>query len=232
VKAPAQLVLDLPLRSARGRDDFLVTESNGAAVALIERYPDWPHHAVALVGEAGSGKTHLLEVWRSLADAAVVEAGSLAERDLGDLLTRGALAVDGVPGEHLPERALFHLLNWTRESRGHLLLASRLPPADWMVALPDLASRLRAVPAVTIGRPDDSLLRGVLVKQFADRQLKVEEAVLSYLLRRMPRSLAAVQSLVAELDRRALQQQAGVTRPLAAAVLREMTSPGLFDGES
>ena len=76
-----------------------------------------------------------------------------------------------------------------------------------------------------------ALLRGVLVKHFADRQIGVEESVISYLMLRMPRSLDAARALVAELDRLALAEKTAVTRTLAARVLQQMTEPGLFPEE-
>ena len=89
-----------------------------------------------------------------------------------------------------------------------MLIASETDPAHWNVALPDLASRLKALPVARLDPPDDALLRGVLVKLFADRQLAVEEPVISYLMLRMPRSLDAARALVAEIDRLALVEQA------------------------
>ena len=223
-----QLVLDLPLRTALGRDDFLVTPSNAAAVSMIDRYPDWPHHGVVLVGDGGSGKTHLLEVWRQASGARLVSAAALGREPPDKLLETGALAIDNAPGEALDERALFHLLNLTRETGGHVLIASASDPAQWMVKLSDLASRLRALAVARLDPPDDALLRGVLVKHFADRQIGVEEPVISYLMLRMPRSLDAARAIVAELDALALAEKTPVTRALAARVLQRMTEPGLF----
>ena len=80
-------------------------------------------------------------------------------------------------------------------------------------------------------QPDDALLRGVLVKLFTDRQIAVEETVISYLMMRMPRSLDAARALVAEIDRVALVEQAPVTRGLAARVLQQLTEPGMFPEE-
>jgi chromosomal replication initiation ATPase DnaA len=147
------------------------------------------------------------------------------------LLAAGALAIDDAPGDALDERALFHLLNLTRQTASHVLIASTADPAQWAVALPDLASRLKALAVTRLDPPDDVLLRGVLVKLFADRQLAVEETVVSYLMLRMPRSLEAARALVAEIDRLALVEQTAVTRGLAARVLQRMTEPGMFPEE-
>lgn len=226
-----QLVLDLPLRAALGRDDFLVTPSNAAAVAMIDRYPDWPHYGAVLVGDRGSGKSHLLEVWRQASGARLVAADALGQEAPDRLLERGALAIDAAPGAALDERALFHLLNLARQAGGHVLIASETDPVQWSVQLPDLASRLKALPVARLDPPDDTLLRGVLVKHFADRQLAVDEAVISYLMLRMPRSLEAARAVVAELDALALAEKTAITRPLAARVLQRLTEPGLFPDE-
>lgn len=227
-----QLVFDLPPLTALGRDDFLVTPANAGAVAMIERYPDWPHFGAVIVGPPGSGKSHLLEVWREQAAAAVVSARDITSVPPDIFAKAGALAIDDAPGEHLDERALFHLLNLARQSQGHVLIAATTDPVSWKVALPDLVTRLKALPVARLDAPDDALLRGVLVKLFADRQLAVEEAVVSYLMLRMPRSLDAARAIVAELDRLALTEKSAVTRSLAARVLEAFTEPGMFGDEA
>jgi chromosomal replication initiation ATPase DnaA len=227
-----QLVLELPHRPALGRDDFLVTPSNAAAVAMIDQWPGWPSHAVVLTGPPGSGKSHLAEVWRQRSGAARIDAGELREADVPALLAAGSLAVEDVPGRKLDEKALFHLLNYALQQGGKLLLTATAHPAQWHVGLPDLLSRLRALPVAELGPPDDALLRGVLVKLFTDRQLAVEEQLISYLMVRMPRSLEAARALVAEADRRALEEKAELTRSFVARVLGGLDAPGLFPEEN
>ncbi len=226
-----QLTLDLPQRPAFGRDDFLVSGSNAEAVAFIDRWPSWLVDTLILAGPAGSGKSHLAEVWRQLAKAETIAASMLSETSVPSLLSAGALVIEDAPGGALDERALFHLLNLAREQKSHLLIASRETPLAWGVRLPDLLSRLKTIPVAMLGPPDDALLRGVLVKLFADRQIVIGETVISYLMARMPRALAAARLLVDEIDRRALEEKAEITRTFVARLMGGFTEPGLFGDE-
>jgi chromosomal replication initiation ATPase DnaA len=212
--------LELPHRAAYGREDFLVSGSNARAVSLIDSWPNWPSAAALLIGPAGSGKTHLVEVWRRMSGARAVSG--LGGTDAADLLSGGALAVENLPGGDLNETGLFHLLNLARELRAHVLFTAREHPISWGVRLPDLASRLQALPVAAIGDADDALLRGVLLKLFADRQIAVDEPVLTYLISRIPRSLATARLVVAEIDRHALEQGAAVGRSFVARVLPQI----------
>ncbi|WP_119269125.1 hypothetical protein [Taklimakanibacter deserti] len=226
-----QLAFDLPHRPATGRDDFLVTPSNAKAVALIDLWPNWPSNVLILLGPPGSGKSHLAAVWHEMTGASVARPSEVRADAVPWLLEKGALVIEDAPGEALDEPAFFHLLNLAREQKAYVLITALAPPPAWGIALPDLLSRLKAAPIAQLGPPDDALLRGVLVKLFADRQIGVDEATVSYLISRMPRELAAARSLVAEIDRRALEERAEVTRNFAAKVLGDIVSPGLFTGE-
>lgn len=135
------------------------------------------------------------------------------------LESHGAFVVDDAD-RGIDERALFHLYNGLFERRGHLLLTGGLPPARWSVVLPDLRSRLNAVPVVEIGPPDDALLEAVLVKLFADRQLRVSAEVIGFLSLRLERSLAAAAEAVAFLDAAALEARRNITVPFAREALR------------
>jgi len=218
---PRQLALALPHAENFAREDFLSGPSNEAALRLVEQWPDWPARSAALVGPHGSGKSHLAAIWAGHAGARFLSARGLSLAQPPAALATGALVLeDLVPGE-LDERALFHLLNLAREEDAFLLLTARTAPAGWSVGIADLASRLRAIPAVTLSPPDDALWRAVLVKLFADRQLMIDASVVSYLATRLERSFAAARAAVETLDREALRRQRPVTRALAAEVLRE-----------
>jgi chromosomal replication initiation ATPase DnaA len=221
-----QLTLDLALPPPTfAREDFVVSTGNREALAWLDRWPDWPAPALALNGPAGCGKTHLARIWAAHAPAAVLDAADLEGKSVADLANlaqaHAAILVDHA--DRAPERALFHLYNLMRERRGHLLLVAELPPAHWHIELPDLASRLRAAPAVAVAPPDDELLGSIILKQLGDRQLHAGPGVVQYLVTRMERSAEAARRVVAALDQRALSERRDIDRRLAADVLAELS---------
>lgn len=218
---PRQLVLALDHAESFAREDFLAGPSNAAALSLIENWPDWPSPIMALVGPEGSGKSHLASVWAETAGARVISAKILDKTELPSTLATGALVVEDLAPEEFDERALFHLLNLAREERAYMLLTARTAPAGFDVTIADLASRLRAVPAVALTAPDDALLRALIVKLAADRQFAADEALVSFLVNRIERSFAAAREAVITIDREAMRRHRPVTRALAADVFRE-----------
>lgn len=216
-RRPRQLVFGLDMPEALSAEDFIAAPSNAAAREMIAQWPHWPGPALALVGPAGCGKSHLAAIWAQRAGALVMRGEGLDESVL--TAAPSAVLVDGRPDA---EAALFHLFNQMRENGASLLLVSRQAPAGWPVRIPDLASRLRAMPVVEIGPPEDALLRQVLVKLLADRQLAVDPVVLDFAVRRMERSLESVGRLVETLDRLALEERRPITRSLAARALDEI----------
>ena len=218
---PRQLALSLEHTESFARDDFLSGPSNAAALTLVETWPDWPARAVVLAGPAGSGKSHLASIWAARAGARFLLARSLVETKVPAALATGALVVEDLTPGAFDERALFHLINLVTEEGAYLLLTAASPPAGWPVEIPDLASRLKAAPVVMLAPPDDALLRAVLVKLFADRQLAVDEALVSFLTMRIERTFQAARAVVAKLDQEAMQRKRPLTRALAAEVLRE-----------
>jgi chromosomal replication initiation ATPase DnaA len=215
---PRQLALALEHGESFDREDFLPGPGNAAALAMIDRWPDWPARAVAIVGPEGTGKSHLAAIWAKAAGGRVVSSRAVTARSVPQELATGALVIED-DGER-DEAALFHLINLVQEERAYILITSRQPPASWPVALPDLASRLRALPVATLDAPDDAMLRAVLVKLFADRQLAADGGVIDFLMPRIERSFAGARAVVIDLDREALRQQRPLSRVLAGEVLR------------
>ncbi len=138
----------------------------------------------------------------------------------------GPLAIEDIDAGAFDEHAAFHLLNLAREHRFDVLITGRTPPGSWDIALPDLRSRLRSAALVSIAEADDALLRAVLVKLFADRQLAVSPEVIDYVMPRIERSMAAAALIVDRLDKAALAERRGITRPLAAKVLGGRSEEG------
>ena len=217
---PRQLAFSLPHAESLTRDNFLEGPANEAALALIERWPDWPNRVMVLMGPEGSGKSHLAAIWAEQAGARSISAHALTLASVPSALTTGALVLEDLKPSDFDERAMFHLLNLAREDGAFILITARVPPASFEIELRDLRSRLRAAPAVSLLPPDDLLFRGLIVKFCADRQLSIDETVVSYLASRIERSYAAARQAIELLDTEALRLGRPVTRALAAELLR------------
>lgn len=216
---PRQLALALDHAESYAREDFLVGPGNEHPFQLVCSWPDWPANALALVGPEGSGKTHLAMIWAEMAGARIISARTLRDAEVPSALATGALVVeDAAPGAD--DRALFHLINLAREDNAALLFTARSAPVTWPVAIPDLVSRLRALPVVTLQAPDDAMLRAVIVKLAADRQLALHESVVAFIATRIERSFAAARAAVIAIDNEALRQRRAPTRALAAEIFR------------
>jgi chromosomal replication initiation ATPase DnaA len=218
---PRQLAFALPHAESLTRDNFLEGPANAAGLALIDSWPEWPNRIMLLVGPEGSGKSHLAAIWAEQAGARSTTAHALTAAAVPGALATGALVVEDLRSSDFDDRALFHLMNLAREDGAFVLVTAREPPSAFQIELHDLRSRLRAIPAVSLLPPDDQLFRALIVKFCADRQLAVDETVVSYLATRIERSYAAARQAVELLDAEALRLGRPVSRALAAELLRD-----------
>lgn len=224
-----QLIFDLPVRTAQGRDDFMVSGANASAVQAIENWENWPLGKLLLIGPSGSGKTHLSHVWAENAGAQVVAALDLSTEMVAELVGKNqniALeGIDQIANNPDAENAVFHLHNLALAEGGRLLMTTNGEPAQNPMSLPDLQSRLAGTATAVLAPPDDALLSAVMVKLFADRQLDIPLNVIEYLVPRIERNFASLAAVVREIDRSALAQNRAVTRDLARQVMDKLSQP-------
>lgn len=216
-----QLPLALPCRESRGGEDFFIAPSNQDAVDWIDRWPDWPGAILVLHGPAGAGKSHLAAVWQGASGAWALPAASLDDAAITRARAEPHLVLEDADRALTPafETALFHLVNSVRETGGSLLITAREAAGRWPVTLPDLGSRLRAMPQAGLQEPDEALMAAVLVKQFSDRQLRIGADLADYLVTRLDRSFDQLRAAVDSLDRAALAERRALTIPFARKVL-------------
>ncbi len=219
-----QIPLDLGHRTAMGRDDFLIAPSNQDAVAWIDLWPEWPAPVLILYGPIASGKSHLAAVWKERCEAEAINPVNLNDASVRTLaeVSKHLIIEDGdsVIGNIEREKGLFHLYNLFKEEKRTLLITLQEPPIRRAFTVPDLASRLRAAPSVAIREPDDVLLGAIIVKLFNDRQIRVGEDVVRYILSHTERSFEAVRALVNAADQKALIEKRAISVPLIKEIIQ------------
>lgn len=214
-----QLIMPFAVTPSYHAADFIAGESNAHALALVESWPNWPYSIVLLHGPKGSGKTHLTHVFAARTGAMFLTPERLGTATADQLLTGGhCWILDGIEAVQ-DEAALAQLINHARARGDYLLLTAAAAAPQLPIKLPDLRSRLNALPSVALTAPDDALLSGVLAKAFADRQLRIPPDLLHYALTRMERSYEAAQQVAASVDQLSLARGRAVTAPLIREAL-------------
>jgi chromosomal replication initiation ATPase DnaA len=217
-----QLRLELEHAADFARGRFIVSEPNRETVNTLDVWPDDRGGVLALIGPAGVGKSHLAAAWAERVGAKTVMVDGPADR-IGELSGR-LLLEDADRAPH--GEAFFHLLNKAQTPSGCLLITGRTAPGSWPVQVPDLRSRLNAIPVIALTEPDDAVLRGILLKLFQERNIRPPPDLIAYLLPRIERSAGAARALVVALDEAASAQNRAVSRPLAREILHDETDDG------
>ena len=222
---PSQLPLELAHNHSLEREDLVVSAANATAVSMIDAWPDWPGSTTVLAGPVGSGKSHLASIWKGVSNAVESTAADLTKNSdmlAGAISSGNCVLIEDIGQERVDEPTLFHVLNLIRQENSFCLITSRLWPREWSLELNDLKSRVQAAQVIELHEPDDMLIKQVMVKLFADRQLQVEAHVIEYCVLRMERSLDAASRLVAEIDAQALARKSTITRTIASDALRRL----------
>jgi chromosomal replication initiation ATPase DnaA len=225
---PAQLVLPFGIEPAFGPDDFFVAPCNRQAFQFIASWPDWPARAAALHGPRSSGKSHLIGVWRARSKAALISAPHLTAEHVTALDPDHSVAVEAadVPGLDLPERDRALMMLFERPA-GSVLFTGRTPPSQWPSAIGDVRSRFDSLLAFPVWAPDDDLLRNLIRKHFADRQLEVPGIAVERILVHLERTPEAIAGFVARADAKALSERRAVTERLVLELITAEEQMGL-----
>ena len=213
-----QLRLELRRPASLRREAFIVTPANEEAVRAMDAWPNWHGGCLALIGPEGSGKTHLAHAWATRAGARVLRPSDAASAlGLAQLQGQPVLLEDA--DRDAPDEGLFHLINMAGADGGGLLLTARTAPSLWPTTLPDLRSRLNALPVAELPPPDDIILEGVLTNLFRERNIRPSDDLIPYLLRRIERSIPRALDIVTRLDEIADAEQRPISRALARQIL-------------
>ncbi len=224
-----QLSLGMRLHDRAVFASFLAG-GNALALAGAKQLAAGAEPLLYLHGPEGTGKSHLLQA----ICAAVPGAGYfplLQLRQYGADVLEGAsqlpvIAIDNlesVAGDREWEQQLFGLYNDCLARGARLAVAAAVPAAHLGVSLPDLRSRLAAMPQFALRPLDETEQRAALQLRGAMRGIELPEETLLYLQRRFARDIGSLHELLDRLDLASLQEQRRVTVPFIRAVLGEPT---------
>ncbi|MCZ8368987.1 MAG: ATPase [Porphyrobacter sp.] len=207
---PSQIALPLSARAPAGAQRIVVGDANAAVIEALQAPERWPFHVAVLTGPPRAGKSLL---------------GRWAQGLHGDMLE----VIDDA--ETLDETALFHRWNavqqgGTREGGSLLMIANADDEhGGWRIALPDLASRIGGSLQLEVGAPDDLMAGELILAHAEQRGLALADGAVDYLVPRTTRSFAAIEVLVAAIDRISLERQAPATMSVWRAALEALHGP-------
>lgn len=217
-----QLAIALETHPSYAADDFIVSPSNQRAHDLIMSWPDWSGNAIWLYGPTASGRSHLATMWASVANAQSITLDRASDIETALQSHSASFLIDDIDTQLAShEETCFHLLNHAKASNTYLLLVAQSSPNHCQIRLPDLHSRLNALPTAKLTNPDDVLLKALWYKLFSDRQLQVPTNVIDYLVQHSDRSFDRIQNLVREIDTAALREKRRISIPFIKTLLQE-----------
>lgn len=189
----------LPLAAGPGASPgrIVIGSANAHVAEALARPGSWPFRTAVLRGQPRSGKS-LLARW-------------FAESGQGEAVDDAHL---------LDETDLFHRWNRAQEQARPLLLVAG--PGDWIIRLPDLASRLGAALHLEIGAPDDAMLADLIAVHAEARGLVLGPDAAAYLVPRAERSHLGAERLVAAIDRISLERKQAPTLAIWREALDEV----------
>lgn len=216
-----QTSLNLVFRPSMDSEDFFVSSCNVEIVEYLKLWQQWQNKIFIICGPEHSGKTHLLSIWKNMAQAHIIDFKATSEyeviKSLDEYRAFGIDNIDCKPQEKL----LFHVVNHCMLEGKPLCMTAQRSPASWPFVLPDLLSRLRIAVIKYLELPDDETLKILLIKQLADCNLPIPENAVQFILKRIERSYGAVRGLVQDLNQYSLQEKSKINYTMLNNILHK-----------
>ncbi len=212
-----QLLLEFDYKTNFNEHDFYLSKSNSNAFNLINRWPDWEKKILNISGEKFSGKSHLANIFKSKSKAILINGNNIDNSIFRNLKLYECIIIDDFD-KCKEEELLYSLFNLVDQDNKYLMINSLKPINQIKYNLPDLTSRSKNCIYAEIENPDDELLFAIILKNFSDRQIKIEKKIINFIISRIDRSYRKIDEFIYKIDELSLKKK----KPINFKTIKEI----------
>ena len=212
-----QLLLDFDYKTNFNEHDFYLSKSNSNAFNLINRWPDWDKKILNISGEKFSGKSHLANIFKLKSKAFLIKGNEIDNSIFKSIKLHESVIIDDFE-ECNEEEILYSIFNLIDQDSKYLLINSLKPINEIKYRLPDLTSRSKNCLYAVIENPDDELLFAIILKNFSDRQIKIEKKIINFIISRIDRSYRKIDEFIYKIDELSLKKK----KPINFKTIKEI----------
>jgi len=212
-----QLLLELDHKKNFNEHDYYLSKSNYYAYSLIEKWPKWEKKILNISGETFSGKTHLANIFKSKTNALLINADKIDNAIFKKIKLYESLIIDNFD-KKCDESLIYSIFNLVDQDNKYMLINSLTPINEIQFKLPDMISRSKNCLSAKIESPDDDLIFAIILKNFSDRQIKVEKKIIEFIINRIDRSYSKICEFIYKIDELSLKKK----KPINLKTIKEI----------
>ncbi len=212
-----QLLLNFDIKRTFNQHDYYVTDSNYFAYKLIDNWPKWEKKILNISGEKFSGKTHLANIFKSKSSALYLHENEIHNEIFKKIKLYECIIIDGFSNS-IDENLTYSIFNLVDQDSKYLLINSETPLGEIKFKLPDLISRSKNVLHSRINPPNDELIFAIILKNFSDRQIKLEKKIIEFIINRIDRSYSKISEFIYKIDELSLKKK----KPINFKTIKEI----------
>ena len=216
-----QLIFNFPFKKNYLQQDFYVSKNNFNAYKLIESWPRWPSRLINIFGPTGCGKTHLVNILQSKIHSIIISSNKISDEIFKIYKTKECLIIDDFEN-NFDEKILYSIINQAYQDNKYLIISSSISVKKFDIKLLDLKSRFSSFIDIGIDLPTDDLIRVILTKNFSDKQIKVSQKNIEYILKNIERSYEKINTFSNSIDSLSLTKAQPIKLNLIKKVLDEI----------
>ena len=214
-----QLLLNFNFSKNYKKDDFFVSKSNFFAFNLIDTWPKWEKNIINICGEKYSGKTHLSQIFLNKNKGKIIESKKFIFNTAGNLRIYQNIILEDF-NDDIDEESIFSLINFVDQNNKYLVINSLKPINEMNFNLKDLKSRAKNSLVAKIENPDDQLIKVLLAKNFSDRQIKIDNKLIEFVVKRITRSYGKIFEFIYKIDEMSLKMKKSIDLKTVKKVLK------------